>query len=61
MNTQKIWTEIKRQFPGKSNRALRERIFKLAQESGQVLGLLRTVAFTAQGKRGLEIVQSVLD
>ena len=60
MDTQKVWTEIKKQFPGKNNRALRDRIFKLAQESGQVLGLERTVAFTAWGKTALQHVQTVI-
>ncbi len=61
MNKQKVWAEIKRQFPGKSNRALRERIFKLAENSGQVLGLEKTIALTDQGKMGLHHVQGAID
>jgi len=60
MNGPKVWTEIKKQFPGKNNRALRDRIFRLAQGSGQVTGLERTVALTAWGKTALHNVQKVI-
>ena len=60
MDSKKVWEEIKRQFPGKNNRALRDRMYKLAENSGQVLGLERVIAFTARGKAGLRIVQKVI-
>ncbi len=61
MDTKKVWEEIKKQFPGKNNRALRDRIFKRAQDSGQVVGLEKTVALTALGKTGLRNVQKVIN
>ncbi|OHD26018.1 MAG: hypothetical protein A2Y38_02430 [Spirochaetes bacterium GWB1_59_5] len=59
MDAQKVCGEIKRQFPGRNNRALRARIFKLA-ETGNVLGLRRTVALTERGLTGLKRVQEVI-
>lgn len=60
MDTTKVWQTIKREFPGASNRKLRDRIFTLAQETGQVMLLAKSVAFTAQGKASLRAIQKVL-
>lgn len=57
----KVWQAIKREFPGADNRKLRERIFTLAQETGQVMILNKSVAFTARGKASLHAIQAEID
>lgn len=53
---------LRQAFPGPRNAALRRRIRVLLDVPPYTcLGLLRTIAFTAQGRAGLEAVQACWD
>ncbi len=58
MTTQQLWIEIKRAFPGRSNAGLRNRVWNLSLDvldgkAPSLLGLRRSIAFTALGDTAL--------
>ncbi len=61
MESHKIWTLIKQNFPGRNNSAIRERIFEAALDGRDPRLLKNTIALTAQGLAGLDVVANACD
>jgi len=55
-----ITKAIVKNFPGKSNAALRSEL-RSAAEAGSVIGLSRRIALTISGKMGLESVERAIE